>query len=117
MAEENIKIDFDKENDIISLFRSENKCKFSMDLELPKGDIVVDYGFNGDIVGLEIFNAINYFPALKGVKSDAKLKGKLSIQYGRNWAQISFEILGAGLKSPLSNSIISPYNKRMILEH
>ena len=117
MAEENIRVDFDKENDIISLIRIESKVKFSLDLELPKGDIVVDYGFNGDIVGLEIFNASNYFPELKSVKSDVKLKGKLAVQYGRNWAQISFEISAPGLKSPISNSIISPYNKKIIMEH
>ena len=117
MEKENIKVNLDKNEDIVALFRSDKKSKFSMDFELPKGDVVVDYGFNGEIVGLEIFNASNYFPALKAVKESAKLKGKLSIQYGRNWAQIFFEIDAPGIKNPISNSIISPYNKRIILEH
>ena len=117
MAKEDIRVDFDKNEDIISLFRSGKKSKFSLDLELPKGDIVIDYGFSGEIIGLEIFNASNYFPALKKVKEGAKLRGKLSIQYGRNWAQIFFEIDAPGIKSSISNSIISPYNKKIILEN
>jgi uncharacterized protein YuzE len=117
MEKENIKIDFDKENDIISLFRSGKKSKFSMDFELPKGDVVIDYGFNGEIVGLEVFNASVYFPLLKKTRSSVKLKGNLSVQYGRNWAQIFFEISAPGMKNPIANSIISPYNKKIILEH
>lgn len=117
MAKEDIRVDFDKEEDIISLFRNGKKVKFSMDFELPKGDVVVDYGFKGEVVGLEVFNASGYFPLLKRVKKGVKLKGNLSIQYGRNWAQIFFEIDAPGIKSPISNSIISPYNKKIILEH
>ncbi len=116
MAKEDIKISFDREQDIISLFRNGKKSKFSFDLELPKGDIVVDYGFNGEIIGLEIFNASDYIPILKKIKSNAELKGKLRVQYGRNWAQIYFEISSPGMK-PISNNIISPYNKNIILRH
>ena len=115
MAEESIKVNFDKEEDIISLFRIGKKSKFSLDFELPNGDIVVDYGFDGSIVGLEIFNASNYFPVLKKVEVSEKLKGNLIVQYGRNWAQIFFEISSPRLKNPISNSIISPYNKKIIL--
>jgi hypothetical protein len=39
------------------------------------------------------------------------------VQYGRNWAQIFFEISAPGMKNPIANSIISPYNKKIILEH
>ena len=117
MAKEDIRIDFDREEDIISLFRNGKKSKFSLDFDLPKGDVVIDYGFNGEIVGLEIFNASNYFPFLKEAKASVKFKGKLSVQYGKNWAQIFFEIAAPGMKNPVSNSIISPYNKKIILEH
>ncbi|MFX0210838.1 MAG: DUF2283 domain-containing protein [Candidatus Hodarchaeota archaeon] len=117
MAKENIRIDFDKEEDIVSLFVEGKKSKFSFDLELPKGDIVVDYGYNGEIVGLEIFNASNYIPFLRKIKNGEKLKGKLAVQYGRNWAQISFEISASGIKNPVTNSLISPYNKELILRH
>ena len=117
MAKENIKIDFDRENDIISLFRSGKKSKFSLDFDLPKGDVVIDYGFNGEIVGLEIFNASAYLPFLNESKASVKLRGNLNIQYGRNWSQIFFEIAAPGMKNPVSNSLISPYNKKIILEH
>jgi uncharacterized protein YuzE len=117
MEKENIRVDFDRENDIISLFVAGKKSKFSMDFELPKGDIIVDYGFDGSIVGIEIFNASGYLPMLKKIKSDRGLNGNLSVQYGRNWAQISFGILSPALKNPISNSIISPYNKKIILEN
>jgi len=117
MAEKSVRVDFDEGEDILSLFRIGKKSKFSFDLELPKGDIVIDYGFNGEIVGLEIFNASEYIPLLKKVKSNERLKGKLSVQYGQNWAQISFQVFAPGIKEPFSNSIISPYNRKIILEH
>ena len=117
MEKESIRVDFDKEEDIISLFKIEKKSKFSFDLELPKGDIVVDYGFNGEIVGVEIFNASEYFPELKKIKNNSKLKGKLSVQYGQNWAQINFQILAPELKAPISIPINAPYNRKLILEH
>lgn len=116
MEKENIRISFDREHDIFSLFRIGSNVKFSFDIELPKGDIVVDFDFNGHIVGLEFFNASQYFPILKQIDVN-KLKAKMSIQYGSNWAQIFYELSSPELKQPILNSIISPYNKKIILEH
>lgn len=115
MEKENIKVMYDKEHGIISLFRKGSKVKFSFDIELPKGDIIIDYGFNGQVVGLEIFNASDYFPFLKKIKSGHKLKGKLTAQYGRNWVEIYYELIAPGIK--LSKSIISPYNKELVVNH
>ena len=70
MEKESIKIDFDKENDIISLFREGKKSKFSFDFEFPKGDVVIDFGFNWEVIGLDIFNASQYIPMLKNLKED-----------------------------------------------
>ena len=117
MEKESIKVDYDWEEDIISLFRSGRKSKFSFDLELPNGDIVVDYGFNSEVVGLEIFNASNYFPMLRNIKLNDKLNGEISVQYGINWAQISFTISTPNMKNKIANSIISPYNKKIILDN
>ena len=117
MEKKSVRVDFDKDNDIISLFIIGKRSKFSFDLELPKGDIVVDYGFNGEIVGLEIFNASEYIPLLKKIKSNARLRGRLSVQYGQNWAQVSFVLSAPGLKNPISNSINAPYNRQIILKH
>ena len=116
MEKQNIKVSHDKEEDIISLFREGSRVKFSFDLALPKGDIVLDYDFNGYIVGLEFFNASSYFPFLKKSLNTSNLKAKMSIQYGSNWAQISYELSLPNMK-PVSNLINAPYNKKLILEH
>ncbi|KKP93356.1 MAG: hypothetical protein UR98_C0005G0008 [Parcubacteria group bacterium GW2011_GWA1_36_12] len=117
MEKKSFKVSYDSDEDIISLHSEGAKSKFSFDLELPKGDVVIDYGFDGSVVGLEFFNASNYFPFLKKVKNSTKLNGRFSVQYGRNWAQISFTISAPGIPNQVNNSIISPYNKRMILSH
>jgi uncharacterized protein YuzE len=114
MAKENIRIDYDKEEDILHFSKME-KVKFSFDIELPNGDIVVDFGFNGHIVGLEFFDASRYFPFLKKVDLE-KIKGKMSVQYGSNWAQVNYEVSAPGEKT-ISREIISPYNRKLILEH
>lgn len=64
MEKEDIKVDYDKEEDMFRLFRIGSKIKFSLDIELPRGDIVIDFDFNGKVVGLEFFNASSYFPIL-----------------------------------------------------
>ena len=68
MEKENIEINYDKEENIISLFKAGARVKFSFDISLPNGDIVVDYDFNGLIVGVEFFNASSYFPILNKIK-------------------------------------------------
>ncbi len=115
--EKKFKISYDSENDLISLHSLDKKVKFSFDLELPNGDIVIDYGNDGLVIGLEFFNASKYFPFLNKVKDPSKVNGHFSVQYSRNWAQISFEFSAPGLSSPINQSIISPYNKSMILNH
>jgi len=115
MENENIKVDYDKEEDILHISKKDAKVKFSFDIELPNGDIVVDFGFDGRIIGLEFFDVSQYFPFLKIIK-DNKIKAKMSVQYGVNWAQIRYEISVPGQK-PISGEIISPYNKEMILAH
>jgi len=113
MAEKNLKIDYEQDEDLLHLSRGDSNVKFSFDVELPQGDIVVDFGFNGQIVGLEFFNASNYFPFLKKLKNK-KIKGKMNVQYGINWAQVFYELQIPGQKA-ISNSLISPYNKEMVL--
>lgn len=116
MEKENIKVSYDKEEDMFSLFRIGSNVKFSLDIALPKGDIIVDFDFSGKVVGLEFFNASNYLPVLKEIDIKS-ISAKMSIQYGHDWAQISYEILSPELKQPISNSIISPYNKELILKN
>ncbi len=117
MEKKSFKVNYDSNEDIISLHSEGAKSKFSFDLELPKGDVIIDYGFDGSVIGLEFFNASNYFPFLKKVKNQEKIRGSFNVQYSKNWAQISFEFSAPGLSSQEKTSIISPYNKNMILKH
>ncbi|MFH1585192.1 MAG: DUF2283 domain-containing protein [archaeon] len=115
MENENVKVSYDAENDMFSIFKKGHKSKFSIDISLPKGDIIIDVGFNGQIVGLEFFNASDYIPLLKNI-GDEKVNAKMSVQYGKDWAEIYYEISIPG-KPIVSNRIISPYNKQLILEN
>lgn len=117
MAKENIKISYDKEEDIISLFKEESKSKFSFELELPKGNIIIDYDFNGYIVGLEFFNASKYFPFLNELEDIDNLRASMSVQYGINWAQISYIFYIPNSRQNFVSFINAPYNKKIILEH
>lgn len=109
-------IDYDADEDIFSLFRKGNKVKFSYDISLPRGDIVVDYDFRGQVVGIEFFNASSYFPLLKKVSIFTQISGDFKVQYGPQWAQISYEIYFPGEKKPISNFIAAPYSKKLILQ-
>jgi uncharacterized protein YuzE len=117
MAKENIEVMYDKEEDILSLFKEGSKSKFSFDLALPNGDVVIDYGFDSKIVGIEFFNASSYFPMLKNVSNVADIKASMSVQYGVNWAQVSYALYFPNAKQPIISFINAPYNKRIILEH
>ena len=115
MEKENIKVDYDKDEDILSISKAGARVKFSFDISLPNGDIVIDYDFNSLIVGIEFFNASNYSPLLNKISDFSKLKANLSIQYGPNWAQIKYELSSPELKQPISSFINAPYNKKLIL--
>lgn len=117
MAKENIIIDYDKDEDFLSLSKEGKKVKFSLDIELPNGDFIVDYGFDGQIEGIEFFNASSYFPILKNVLDMKGAKAVMSIQYGPNWAMIKYGIYLPNVKEPIVNYINAPYNKKLILEH
>jgi len=115
MAKENIRISYDNEEDMLSLVRDEGRVKFSFDVNLPQGDIIVDYGFQGEIVGIEFFNASAYFPQLKGINVK-DIKAGFNVRYGPNWAQISYIIHLPNASQPISGFIPAPYNKKLILE-
>ena len=117
MGKENIIIDYDKDEDFLSLSKEGKKVKFSLDLELPNGDFVIDYGFEGDIVGIEFFNASSYFPAFKDMSDIQNMKASMSVQYGPNWASIKYALFAPDVKQPIFSFINAPYNKKLILEH
>ena len=115
MAKKNVKVKYDRDSDMMSLFIDGAKSKFSADISLPKGDIIIDFGFDGRIVGLEFFNVSNYFPFLKNLRNE-KIKANFKVQYGKEWAEIYYEIFAHGVK-PISNRIISPYNRELVLKN
>jgi len=115
MEKKNVKVRYDAEHDMLSLFKGDSKAKFSMDVSLPKGEIVIDFGFSGQIVGLEFINASNFFPFLKNL-DNKEIKAKMNVQYGAEWAEINYEIFLPGVKG-VSNRIISPYSKKLVLEN
>lgn len=114
MGKQHIEVNYDKNEDILVIFKKDQKVKFSLDVELPKGDIVVDFGGDGQVIGLEFFNFSEYHPEIK-IKEIEKVKANLAIQYGPNYAQINYVIIAQGKK--VENGLISPYNKELILKH
>lgn len=117
MAKESILVNYDRDEDIISLLREGSNVKFSFDISLPNGDLVIDYGFDGRIIGIEFFNASKYFPSLNQVSDVNKIKGAMSVKYGPNWAQIHYILYLPNVSQPIQSFIAAPYNKQLILEH
>ena len=117
MEKENIEINYDKEEDIISFFKAGARIKFSFDISLPNGDVVIDYDFNGLISGIEFFSASDYFPILNKIKDIKKLKAIMNVRYGPNWAQIAYALYSPEMKEPVVSFINAPYNKKLILKH
>ena len=108
--EKNVEISYDKVEDILYLGK-EGKVKFSIDLALPSGDIVIDIGFDGLVKGLEIFNASKFFSLmqeeLKKVKS-----AELKIVYSPSYVAVSISL---DAKNKVSSNIIVPYNRKLVL--
>ncbi|MDP4039718.1 MAG: DUF2283 domain-containing protein [Candidatus Pacearchaeota archaeon] len=116
MEKKNFEIDYDKERDIMSIHSRGAKSKFSFDISLPKGDFVIDFGYDGKIVGIEFFNASAYFPGLEKVNI-SKLNVALAVRYSNDWAEIGLEISSPELEKPFSRMIISPYNKEFVVKN
>src|SRR3989344_6032369 len=108
MEKEDIEVNYDSEEDMLSISKAGARVKFSFDISLPNGDIVIDYDFKGLVVGVEFFNAMNYFPMLDKISDFSKLKANLNVQYGPNWAQIKYELYSPSFKQPISSLINAP---------
>jgi len=69
-----VKIDYDPESDVLYIYKSGAKVKFSVEFF---DELVVDVGFDNKVVGVEIINASRVLKvskqALKNAK-DARLK-------------------------------------------
>jgi len=115
MEKEQIIIDYDKDEDILSLSKKDRRAKFSQEINLPDGDLIVDFSSDGLVAGLEFFNASKYFPQIrKVIKSN--IKAKMSVRYGKNAIIIFYAISISKENSIIKELIISPYSKKLILE-
>jgi uncharacterized protein YuzE len=117
MEKKNILLDYDKEEDMLSLFKEGSKSKVSFDIDLPNGNLVVDYDSSGCIAGIEFFNASNYFPFLKEISNFKEVKASFSAKYNPNWVQINYSISLLNNSSPIASFINVPYNRDLILSH
>ncbi len=114
--EKQIKVIYDKYEDMLSLFKKDRKAKFSQEINLPEGEIIVDFSSDGLVAGLEFFNASKYFPSIKKMLN-GEIKARMSVKYGKNAIYIVYAIL-VPQESPISKEmIISPYSKELILEN
>ncbi|HLC79672.1 MAG TPA: DUF2283 domain-containing protein [archaeon] len=68
------KADYDYENDNLYLYSEKNKSKGSVEL----GELVVDFTANGDIVGLEMFEASKYLSEITNRKLAKTALGKIT---------------------------------------
>ena len=109
--DQKFEISYEEVEDILNISKNEN-VKFSIDLALPSGDVVVDLGFDGLVKGIEIFNASNFFSKhllnLRDV-TDAKIL----VNYTKSYAAIT--IILETRSGQITSNIILPYNKKIIL--
>ena len=109
--EKNIENFYDEIEDIFYLGKKE-KVKFSIDLALPSGDIVVDLGFDGLVKGIEIFNASKFFSIVQEELKNIK-NAELRMVYSPSYVSLSIKL--DAKKEVINSNIIVPYNKQMVL--
>ena len=108
---EGFEVSYEKIDDILYVGKK-GKVKFSVDVSLPSGDLIVDIGFDGYVKGIEIMNASDFFSLKR--EELAKIKhGKLNIVYGPSYVAVS--ILLEGLRQPISSSVVVPYSKKLAI--
>ncbi len=107
-----IKISYEKVDDILYIGR-DGRVKFSVDIALSSGDVIVDIGFDGLVKGVEIMNASDFFSLGKNELSKLK-NADLNIVYGPSYVAISV-VLGVAGKIPIKSNVVIPYNKRLAI--
>ncbi len=109
MAKRSIRVDYDKDEDLLHLFNEKGNVKFSINI----GVVVVDFDFRGYVVGIEFSELSKQFPMLKKIDAN-KIKGDLSVNYGPNWIQIFYTFSGPNL-TQINSSIITPYKRKLVV--
>ncbi|MFA7708174.1 MAG: DUF2283 domain-containing protein [Candidatus Pacearchaeota archaeon] len=106
----NFKVTYEEIEDILYLGKEE-KVKFSLDLALPSGDIVVDIGSDGKIAGLEVFNATEFFSMLSKELQNIK-DAEIKVIYSPSYTSMSINL---ETKKDLvkSSNLVIPYSKNL----
>jgi uncharacterized protein YuzE len=108
--EKNIEISYDEIEDMLYLTKKE-KVKFSIDIAMPSGDVIVDIGFDGLIKGIEIFNASKFFSIIK--EELIKIKNaSINTVYSPSYTSISINLES---EKAIRNNLVIPYSKSLIL--
>jgi uncharacterized protein YuzE len=102
---------YEKIEDILYIGKKE-KVKFSIDIALLSGDLVVDIGFDGLVKGIEIMNASDFFSLSKEALSNIH-NGKLSIVYSPSYGSITILLEKQG--KPIKSNVVIPYSKKLAL--
>lgn len=106
---ERFEVSYEKIDDVFYIGKS-GKVKFSIDVSLPSGDVIVDVGFDGLVNGLEIMNASDFFSLNKEDLREIK-KGKIAVIYGPSYGAITIFLEKAGKK--IKSNLVIPYNKKL----
>lgn len=106
---ERFEVSYEEIDDVFYIGKS-GKVKFSIDVSLPSGDVIVDIGFDGLVKSLEIMNASDFF-SLNKENLNAISAGRIAVVYGPSYGAITI-FLRKGEKEIKSNLVI-PYNKKL----
>lgn len=109
--EKTFEVAYDEIEDILYL-GSKEKIKFSIDLALPSGDIVVDVDNNGKISGLEIFNATDFFSKLSKTLKTIK-NAQLKMIYSPSYTSININLITK--EDVVKSNLVIPYSKNLLL--
>jgi uncharacterized protein YuzE len=108
--EKNFEVSYNEIEDILYL-GSKEIVKFSIDLSLPSGDIVVDIDNSGKISGLEIFNATEFFSKLNKTLRSVK-NAQVRMIYSPSYTSININLITK--EDVVKSNLIIPYSKNMV---
>ena len=106
---ERFEVSYEKIDDIFYIGKKDN-VKFSIDISLPSGDVVVDIGFDGLVKGLEIMNASDFFSLSEDEISNIN-KGKIAVIYGPSYCAVTIFLERRGKE--IKTNLVIPYNKKL----
>lgn len=106
--EKNFEVFYEEVEDILYIGNKET-VKFSIDLALPSGDIVVDIGNNGKITGLEVFNATKFFSMIRNELKNVKT-AEINAIYSPSYTSISINL---GTNDAIKSNLVIPYSKNL----